>query len=286
MLRCKAVTVLILMLLLFTKASPAFSQLLTDAYALAETKADMPATWEPWLVMNHQRGETATQSDHHWVGRGEKGKKPYEPQKRKCGSGEIMVRICRSAAEARSEVEDWMNPARVAVSPVRGSFSGVSLGDECLRSKDGAYGAFLCFCRANAYFMVQVGGHKGCFDYPAMAEKIARAMIARADAALALEATDGGPGTATSRNVGTRKPRGIPVMLVDEWTAEAGASWQSDFTSGMATVKRGSHMLRLMVGRRDGLLDSKPITLPFPALRQGKDRLWCPITILSKLTDG
>lgn len=285
MLRCKAVTVLTLMLLLFIEASPAFSQLLTDAYALAETKTDMPATWEPWLIYDNRRVESATQSDHHWVGRGERGKKPYEPQKRKCGSGEIMVRICRSATEARSEVEDWLNPARVAVPPVRGSYSGFSLGDECVRSQTNPNSAHLRFCRANVFFVVSVQGHTGCFNYPAVAEKIARAMLARADAALTLAATDSGPMTTSSRNVGTRKPRGVPVMLVDEWTAEAAATWQPDFTSGIAIVKRGSHTLRLMVGRRDAQLDGKPITLPFPALRHGKDRLWCPVAVLSKLTD-
>jgi len=130
--------------------------------------------------------------------------------------------------------------------------------------------------------MVDVGGPKGELDYPVVAEKIARAMLARAEAALVLAA--GAPLTMNAHDTGVRQARGVSVTLVDEWAASAAATWQADWKAGTATLKRGTHTLQLMVGRREARLDGKPLTLPFPALRHGKDRLWCPTAVLSKMS--
>ena len=288
MLHLKTAIALAVMSLLLVAAGPAFPQMLSDAYALAETRADIPANWEPWpQTRNNQRGESARQSDHNWMGRREKATEPVSPQNHILVSARVAVTVCNSPTDARTGVENLLR--MVAVPPVRGAYTRAPLGDYCLRGPLDPNGAYLYFCRSNAFFMVDMGGPAGDLNYPVVAEKIARAMLARADAALALAAAGGGPAgggpsALTARSVGPRQPRGVPVVLVDEWAPGAAATWKADWQAGVATVSRATHTLRLMVGRRDAMLDGKQITLPFPALRQGKDRLWCPTATLSKLT--
>ena len=285
MLQTKIVIVLIVLVCLLTTAGAAFPQTLSDAYALAETRADLPANWEAWPQTNdNQRGERLNLSDHRWMGRREKETEPVSPQNHILVSARIVVSLCKTPLDARVLVEEWLRPGRVAVPPVRGSYTGAPLGDECLRSEVDPNDAYLRFSCANVFFLVQVGGPTGDLDYAAVTEKIARAMLARADAALALAAGSTAQGLLSTHNVGVRHPRGVSVILVDEWTAGAAATWQADWKAGTATIKLGTHTLRLLVGRRDAHLDGKPITLPFPALRQGKDRLWCPLVVLTKLT--
>ena len=286
MLYTKIVIAMLVITLLLTVSDMVSWQTLSDAYALAETHADLPYNWESWPETNdNQRGERPYGSYHEWMGRREIEKEPVSPQNHILVSSRIIVSLCPTPKEARAYIEKLLSPALgPAVSPERGSYSGASLGDECFRSAASTNRAFLWFTRANAYFMVDISGPTGDLDYPVVVEKIARAMLARADAALALASSGGPKLLGGAGNVKTRQPQGVPVVLVDEWAASSAATLQADWRSGTATIKRGSHTLRLMIGRRDARLDGQPLTLPFPALRQGKDRLLCSLVVLNKLT--
>ncbi len=284
MFRVKHWTVVALLIFLGCSEQACQAQLLHDAYALAETKADLPVDWElkPESIAS-TRGNSVNQSEHSWMGRRENPLEPPSPHNVILLSARVRIVVCKSPQEARANLRIWTTGN--VVDPLPGAYTSKNLGDSCFRSTDSPISASLWFCRANMSCDVHVHGPVGELNYPAVVEKIARAILSRAEASLALEATGEIPILPAGQNLGMRNPRGIPVILADEWMAGTGAAWTPDWKLGAVTIKYGDHTLSLNVGSRDARLDGKPITLAFPALRHGKESIWCPTAVLSKLTD-
>lgn len=284
MFRIKYCTLIALAFLLVYSERTCRAQLLHDAYALAETPDDLPADWEalPETIVS-TRGNSAKKSEHSWMGRRENPMEPPSPHNIIFVSSSVRVFVCKSQEEARANLRIWTTGN--VVDPIPGAYTSKSLGEICFRSRDGPNSANLWFCRANVVCDVHAHGPTGELKYSVVVEKIARAILSRTDASLALEATGEIPFLPSGQNIGIRNPSGVSVILVDEWMAGAQATWKPDWKLGSVTIQHGSHTLTLNVGSQDARLDGKPITLAFPALRHGKESIWCTTAVLSKLTD-
>jgi hypothetical protein len=280
MLRAKCWIFLALVVLLICSERACMAQKVNDAYAIDETPADIPADWEPGPnARENESRNSAAQINHTWVGR------RNDPTRHRVFSTMRIV-VNKSEAEARACLKLWTTGNQV--DPIPGAYTSKRMGDICFRGTDNPLGdsAVLWFCRANVTCDIYVSGQAGELDHPGVVEKIARTLLSRVDASLTLAATGEIPLLPSGQKIGIRNPRGVPLVLVDEWASGAGATWKPDWNTGSATVKQGSHTLILKVGSPDALLDDKPIKLAFPALRHGKDQIWCPIAVLSQLASG
>lgn len=189
--RTLSILVFLACVYLSTIGTPALSQQsFTDAFALAETKADLPPNWDPWPDGN-KNGETALYSEHKWMGRREYPQLPVSHQNHILVSAFVRIWICKSDDEAQDAIERlYHGPGQTQVPQQRGAYFTGSVGDSSTHSPISANSGFLRFRVRNAVFSVNVGGPEGDYDYPVEAMKIARVLEARAYAVLALGGED------------------------------------------------------------------------------------------------
>ena len=109
------------------------------------------------------------------------------------------------------------------------------------------------------------------------------ALVERIDAAMALTSSQMTSEAVGPEQLAARSPNGVAVVHVDEFARAVGGKAGFDFLGDTATVKTNGHTLLLHVGRKEAWMDGKPITLPFPAVRHGRNQVWCPLAVLRKL---
>lgn len=131
-------------------------------------------------------------------------------------------------------------------------------------------------------FDVMMRGPRGS-DMRAEIEILSHALVERADAAIALATSPQISGSAGGRSLDARTPKGVTVVRIADYAAAIGASVQLDLASGTAEISKGNRKLKLNIGRREAWLDGIPLTLPFPALRQGADQVYCPLETLARI---
>lgn len=260
------------------------AQQLQDAYAIAETQADLPAAWKAAPEnLSSRSGNSNNRSFHRWLGHLENPAEPPSPQNTFLSASWVRILVCKSQQEARATLTLWTQGN--SSPPISGAYTSKTLGDICFRGTGRLTSASLWFCRDNVACDIHINGPESDIDYPAAVEKIAHAILGRMEAGIALSTDAKGTVLTNAPNPGIRHPNGVAVVLLAEWIGGVEATWKPDWDAGTATVKKGKHTLSLKIGSKEAQLDGKPITLAFPALRHGKEGLWCPTDVLQKLTE-
>lgn len=255
-----------------------------NKYSLVEVPADLPAGWDLWPEYKTV-GDNAPSSltFHRWRGRTSDPSQPPSPQNKILEAASVKILVGRTPQEAW-RIAPGNGGAFVQVRPVVGSYSGKLIGDRMLRGGlRSSTGATLWFVRGYVGYAISINGPPDAMDYAAAVENLATSLIARADAAFALAASTDGTVQVGGRTVACKQPNALAVVRVSDYAEAAGASCQLDILGGSETISRNGHTLKMNVGRTEAWFDGSPITLPFPALRDGKDQVYCPLDTLRRL---
>jgi hypothetical protein len=103
-------------------------------------------------------------------------------------------------------------------------------------------------------------------------------------AALVAEAAEATT-TVRNHNLVSKRVNDVTLVHVQEYADSVGAVAEVDFKKGLVTVTQNGHTLQLKVGRKDAERDGTKVTLPFPALRHGKNQVYCPLDTLRQLEE-
>jgi hypothetical protein len=248
-----------------------------DIYSLLSVRYDYPDGFEVWEGPDIIPGAGAGQ---RWRGTKMDPSKPASPLNKILESAAISIGTAKSAEDARK----YAHPPKEIQAPIRtGSYSGKPLGDICYRSLgDSATSAPLWLARKNVILNVDVYGTTGR-NWVAINEAVAQALVDRIDATYALTASADTTAFVGTRDLESRQPNGVSVIHVQDYADATGAAAKVDLPGGTAEITRGGHTLKVNIGRKEAWFDGQPFTLPFPALRHGKDQVWCPLDALKRL---
>lgn len=262
-----------------------------DKYALLETAADFPTGWKLWsehiryYTGAKERGADPNVALDMWMGRTmDPGALPSPANKILAGA-DINMRIHPSGEAAWQAVKKMLTLRQSATPPVDGSYTGVKIGDRCQHPpiNNSNRGASLWFVRGTVLYFVGVYGPSGDMDYPAVVERLALALVERTDAATILAATADSSVTVANRALTGKTPNGVAVVHVQDYADATGAAAKVDLPGGTVQITRGGHTLKVNIGRREAWFDGQPFILAFPALRHGKDQVYCPLDALKRL---
>lgn len=278
-----------------------------DPYSVLSVRWDFPST----ILVNqtHVHPEFANTAIQFWYGQFRSKQwlatTPYRYLARKPGDRAYYAALARTHATVSIDVfpsaptdSDWLarRAPHVQLTTLDGSFSGKRIGEECRHTPYAVENAPGNRRVTHLYQSLQVrrgpvvfhvdGSDDERSDWSGNIERCAMALVERIDAAIALTASRKGFAPLGRTQLAARFPNGITVVHVNEFAAETGAKAAFDFRGSTATIKAYGHTLLLHVGRKEAWMDGKAMTLPFPALRDGGDRLWCPLSVLEKLSGG
>ncbi len=259
---------------------------LLNKFSLADAAGDFPAGFELYTEGSKETRDDgpANRTRRLWHGERFDPSKPVSPQNKALEGGQIRIFIAKTASDAVSSITPGKGAPYLQISPLVGSYSGKRIGDSCMHGgAPDSSGAALWFTRGSVAYTVFVNGPSAKRNWVDVAESIALSLVERADAALALASSPDGTIQVDQTTLSSKVPNGVTIVDIRDYAQAAGADCSMDLIAGKVTLTRGIHTLKLNVGRTEASLDGSSITLPFPALRNGKDQAYCPLDTLRKL---
>jgi hypothetical protein len=210
---------------------------------------------------------------------------PPSPRNKIMEDASVIIAVLPRAQAALEALRfRWLSGNGPQIPPREGSYSGRKIGDRCLRGgTDSDTSAGLGFIRGTVYYEITLTGPSGALDYHAAIERLALALVERADAAKALAFSSDTSVTVANRALTGKTPNGISVVHVQNYANATGAAVKVDFPGGTLEVTRNGHTLKVNIGRKEAWFDGQPFTLPFPVMRHGKDQVYCPLDALMRL---
>jgi hypothetical protein len=259
----------------------------TDIYAVMDVVWDMPTGFKPWSQKNREPGKVTDsgESSHAY------GTKELPPPKRfsapvRTEAGDVRIWVTGSPVEALQTIDPANTRFHFNLTPEYGRCTGKKIGDFCAHTIMGAphpIAAALWFTSGNIAFYLDLRGPAKDHDFPKTIEKLAATLLARADAARSLLAARINEVQVRSHKLPARNVGGVEVVHVLDYADAVGSKSRLDIVNSEVEIKSARHVLVLHIGTKAGTLDGKPISLSFPALRDGPENVYCPVATLKLL---
>jgi len=258
-----------------------------DIYGLMEVVWDMPAGYEAWPKKGRTPGEvTRLGESNHAYGTRELPKTEPGSEPVRQDAGDVRIWITGSPGQAIETITPGNERFHFNLTPMEGSCTGKKIGDICVHSIMGGShpgAAALWFTSGNIAYYVDLRGPAKDHNWPTTIEKLATTLLVRAGAVRLLLAARTEPLAVRGRKLTGRNIGGVQVTHIRDYADTIGGRTTLDVAKGTAEVKSARHVLLLHIGTRSGTLDGKPISLAFPALRDGAENVYCPLAALKLL---
>jgi hypothetical protein len=256
--------------------------------ALLPVLADMPPGYVYWTY-----GGTET-SDHagneatltRWRGDTETPGGRPSAQNRILEFVSVKVYVADTPSNAWAGIVPGIGGPHSQVAPVLGSYSGKKIGDRCMRggsARQPLTSASLWVLRGNVAYTLDINGPPNARDYVAIVETLATTLVDRCNAAMALAAAPAKSAPVGGRTLNSRIVNSHRLVLGHEYANAVGAVWSTDIPGGKASLTLGGRVLTFNIGRKEAILEGKTISLPFPALRAGREMVWCPLAVSERI---
>ena len=257
-----------------------------DKHSLLAVAADMPPgfeLWKPSHALNKDPFPPNT-IEERWRGQTMDVTKPVSPRNKITQTVSVRVQIGSTAAEAWKAVTPGIGGPFTQAVTVSGSYSGRPIGDTSVRGGGPpSIGATLWFLRGPVAFEIKISGRPSAHNYPQEAERLAMALVERADASMALSQSAPSTTSLAGKSIPVRIVNGVTVAELNDYADAVGAVAQFEIANSTAELRKGNRVLKINVGRREAWLNGKSQTLAFPALRHGLDRVYCPLDTLREV---
>jgi hypothetical protein len=236
-----------------------------NARMIAPVQEDVPAGFQYIDSAITDRWQTLD----CWMASPQDPSRPISPKNQARETLVIDVYVGADATDTRKMV----NKFDFQVQPVQGTYSGAKIGDFSLRgANDGKDGAMLTVVRGNVMIRVVLVSRPGLrSNAAAEVERIARLMVARADAAIKLGAAPQKSLKVADKSITGQEVKDAgTVAPVSDLAKALGAKVETSKTGSRVTLTAKEKKVELVVGRAEVILNGKKSTLKFPALQTGK----------------
>jgi hypothetical protein len=243
-----------------------------DAEMMALTREEVPAGFQyiPSTGVNER-----WQIGEYWMASPRDPKRPISPQNQARENLIIDIYVGTDAADANKMLGRFF---QFQIPPTRGTYSGAKIGDFSVRgSTDGKYGAVLGIVRGNVMIKVLLSSDRNLrSNCAAEVERLARLMVARADAAMKLaEAPQKSLKVADKSITGQEVKDAGTVAPVSDVAKALGAKVETNKTGSRVTLTAKDKKVELVVGRSEAVINGKKSTLKFPSLQAEKGKVMC-----------
>ncbi len=237
-----------------------------NARMIAPTQEDVPSGFQ-YIPTTGRDSQCYTRD--YWMASPWDPKHPISPQNQARESLVIEVYVGTDATDARK----IMNMNDSAVSPVQGTYSGTKIGDLSLHPPgDGKHSATLQLIHGNVMLRVTLNSRPELrSNAAAEVERIARLMVARAEAAIKLGAAPQKSLKVADKFITGQEVKDAgTVVPVSDLAKALGAKVETSKTGSRVTLTAKDKKVELIVGRSEAVINGKKSTLKFPALQTGK----------------
>jgi hypothetical protein len=258
-----------------------------EIYALMEVVWDMPSGFEAAPQNGKIPGETSGSGEsNHAYGTKEMPSPEHFSKPIRKASADVRIWITPSQELALQTILPGNAKYHFNMQAADGSCSGKPIGDVCAHAIIGAphpIGAALWFVKDNIAFYMDLRGPARDHDWPKEIERLAAKLLLREAAAKTLAAARGETLQVHGRSITARNIGGVKLVHVSDYADAAGVKISLDIVKSIVEIKSAHHDLELHIGTKAGTLDGKPISLAFPALRDGPANVYCPIDTLKTI---
>jgi hypothetical protein len=240
------------------------------ARMIAATQEDVPPGFQPFDISTGSQWSIRD----YWRANPPDPSRPISIQNQARELLLIEVDVRTDATDTRKIVDKDQG----AVPFIQGSYSGSKIGDFSRRSRsEGKHSAALKVACGNVVIFVSLSSRPELrSDAAAEVERLARLMVARADAAIKLSGASDKTLQVADKSITGQDIKGVgTVASVSDLAQVLGAKVEFSKTGDSVVLTANGKEVELVIGSAEAVLNGKRTILKFPSLRVSKEQVLC-----------